>query len=88
MIYRQLPVIEKSQPIAPKYEIKSAAQHQGLRGRKHVYKIVPPPYTGLNKPYIQVRVTRIFRRRKKRDNPYRRAHDHSYYQITENLVVD
>ena len=38
LIYRQLPVIEKSQPIAPKEEIKSGAQHQTLRGRKHFYK--------------------------------------------------
>jgi hypothetical protein len=47
MIYRQLPDIEKSQPIAPKSEIKSAAQHQTLRAWKHVYKIVLPTYTGL-----------------------------------------
>jgi len=28
MNYRQLPVIEKSQPIAPTYQIKPDAQHQ------------------------------------------------------------
>jgi len=47
MIYRQLPVIEKSQPIAPKYEIKPGAQHQGLRGRMHIYKNMLTAYTGL-----------------------------------------
>jgi hypothetical protein len=38
MIYRQLHVLDKSQPIAPKYEIKPGAQHRTLRGRKHIYK--------------------------------------------------
>ena len=59
MIYRQLPVIEKSQPIAPKYEIKSAAQHQTLRGRKDIYKNVLASYSGLNEHYIQVCITGI-----------------------------
>lgn len=58
MIYRQLPVIEKS-PIAPKYEIKSAAQHQTLRGRKDIYKNVLASYSGLNEHYIQVCITSI-----------------------------
>jgi hypothetical protein len=40
MIYRQLPIIEKSQPIAPKYEIKPVAQHQTLRVRIGIYKII------------------------------------------------
>lgn len=43
MIYRQLPVIEKSQPITPKYEIKPGAQHQTLLGRMHIYKIIFGP---------------------------------------------
>jgi DNA-directed RNA polymerase subunit H (RpoH/RPB5) len=53
MIYRQLPDIEKSQPIAPKYEIKPGAQHQTLRGRKHIYKIMLASYSGQNKPYFE-----------------------------------
>jgi hypothetical protein len=52
MIYRQLPVIEKSQPIAPKDEIESAAQHQGLRGRKHIYKIMRASYIDIGGHYI------------------------------------
>jgi hypothetical protein len=62
MIYRQLPVIEKSQPIAPKYEIKPGAQHQGLRGRKHIYKIMLASYSCLEEHYIQVCATRILKK--------------------------
>jgi hypothetical protein len=47
MIYRRLPVIEKSQPIAPKDEIKPGAQHQTLRGRKHIYKNIVGSDSGL-----------------------------------------
>ncbi|MFA6371038.1 MAG: hypothetical protein WCW68_00285 [Methanothrix sp.] len=57
MIYRQLPVIEKSQPIAPKYEIKPGAQHRTLRGRKHVYKNIMGSDSGLIRQHIQVRAT-------------------------------
>jgi hypothetical protein len=46
MNYRRLPDTEKSQPIAPKYEIKPGAQHKTLRPRKHIYKIMLPSYTG------------------------------------------
>jgi hypothetical protein len=59
MIYRQLPDTEKSQPIAPKEEIKSGAQHQTLRGRKHIYKIMLPSYTGMDELLFQVHTTRI-----------------------------
>jgi len=38
MDFRQLPVIEKTQSMAPKDEIKSGAHHQTLRPRKHIYK--------------------------------------------------
>jgi hypothetical protein len=40
MLYRRLHGIGKSQPLAKKIKIKSAAQHQTLRGRKHIYKII------------------------------------------------
>ena len=61
MIYRQLPVIEKSQPIAPKYEIKPGAQHQTLRRRKHIYKIVLAYYIDIDEHYIYVRATYVLR---------------------------
>jgi hypothetical protein len=57
MIYRQLPDTEKSQPIAPKYEIKPGAQHQTLRGRKHVYKNIMGLDSGREKQCIQVCAT-------------------------------
>jgi hypothetical protein len=57
MIYRHLHVTEKSQPIAPKDEIKPGAQHQGLRDQKHVYKIVLASYSDLDGPNTQVRAT-------------------------------
>jgi hypothetical protein len=57
MIYRQLPVIEKSQPIAPKYEIKPGAQHQTFRGRKHIYKIMLTFYTSRDGCIKMVRAT-------------------------------
>jgi hypothetical protein len=47
MIYRQLPDTEKSQPIALKYEISPGAQHQGLRGRKSIYKNIHRPESDL-----------------------------------------
>jgi hypothetical protein len=62
MIYRQLPVIEKSQPIAPKYEIKPGAQHQTLGGRKLIYKIMLPSYSSLEEHHMQVRATRFFKK--------------------------
>jgi hypothetical protein len=61
MIYRQLPVIEKSQPIVPKYEIKPGAQHQTLRGRKHVYKNIVGSDSGPDEMHIQVRATYAIR---------------------------
>jgi hypothetical protein len=62
MIYRQLPVIEKSQPIAPKDEIKPGAQHQTLRPQKHIYKNIMVSDSGLKERYIQVCTTFIFRK--------------------------
>jgi hypothetical protein len=56
MIYRQLPVIGKSQSIPPKYEIKPGAQHQTLRGRKHIYKNIfrlESGFIGCTIQYIQ-----------------------------------
>jgi len=46
MHYRRLRDIGKSQPIATKIKIKSVAQHQTFRGRKHIYKIMLDTYTG------------------------------------------
>lgn len=57
MIYRQLPVIEKSQPIAPKYEIKPGAQHHALRHRKLIYKNIMASDSGLSELCIQMRTT-------------------------------
>jgi hypothetical protein len=57
MDFRQLHVIEKTQPIAPKDEIKSGAHYQGLRGRKGIYKNIMGSDSALDEYYIQVRAT-------------------------------
>ena len=79
MKYRQLPVIEKSQPIATKYEIKPGAQHQTLRGRKGIYKIVLLAYGDLDKLNTQVRATI-------KDNPSLQERDRFIYDYTHGLL--
>jgi hypothetical protein len=38
---------KKQHPLEPNCGVQSGAQHPGLRGRKHIYKIVGASYTDL-----------------------------------------
>ena len=52
---------KKQHLLEPNYAVQSSAQHQTLRGRKHIYKIVPGNYSDL-KSCIFKYMQRVFSR--------------------------